>query len=181
METNSNSKVIVLVKDLAKSESPQEIYDFCQNNNYKIVYSNYYILNEIKNKNSICFNFELPSGYITYRLLKKYSIGILSVLIDRDIFLDNKFNKEYNIVGDFDFFLEISMKFKIGVIQEPLANYRLHNSNYSKKNIQNHILELQNWLRKNKSKFEKNKYNLVNIKINILKLKFKNLLVKLFN
>ena len=36
VETNSNSKVIVLVKDLAKSESPQEIYDFCQNNNYKI-------------------------------------------------------------------------------------------------------------------------------------------------
>ena len=56
-----------------------------KNNNYKIVYSNYYILNEIKNKNSIFFNFELPSGYITYRLLKKYSIGILSVLIDRDI------------------------------------------------------------------------------------------------
>ena len=36
VESNSNSKVIVLVKDLAKSESPQEIYDFCQNNNYKI-------------------------------------------------------------------------------------------------------------------------------------------------
>ena len=33
VESNSNSKVIVLVKDLAKSESPQEIYDFCQNNN----------------------------------------------------------------------------------------------------------------------------------------------------
>ena len=32
VESNSNSKVIVLVKDLAKSESPQEIYDFCQSN-----------------------------------------------------------------------------------------------------------------------------------------------------
>ena len=36
METNSNSKVIVLVKDLAKSESPQEIYDFCQSKNYEV-------------------------------------------------------------------------------------------------------------------------------------------------
>jgi len=35
-ESNSNSKVIVLVKDLAKAESPQEIYDFCQRNDYQV-------------------------------------------------------------------------------------------------------------------------------------------------
>ena len=34
VESKSNSKVIVLPKDLAKTESPQEIYDFCQKNNY---------------------------------------------------------------------------------------------------------------------------------------------------
>ena len=36
VESKSNSKVIVLVKDLANSESPQEIYDFCKNKNYKV-------------------------------------------------------------------------------------------------------------------------------------------------
>ena len=36
VESKSNSKVIVLPKDLAKPESPQEIYDFCQKNNYKV-------------------------------------------------------------------------------------------------------------------------------------------------
>ena len=36
VESKSNSKVIVLVKDLANSDSPQEIYDFCKNKNYKV-------------------------------------------------------------------------------------------------------------------------------------------------
>ncbi len=36
VENNSNSEVIILVKDLATSESPQEIYDFCLSNNLQV-------------------------------------------------------------------------------------------------------------------------------------------------
>ena len=36
VENNSNSEVIILVKDLATPESPQEIYDFCLSNNLQV-------------------------------------------------------------------------------------------------------------------------------------------------
>ena len=36
VESTSNSNVIVIAKDLAKPNSPQEIYDFCQSKNYEV-------------------------------------------------------------------------------------------------------------------------------------------------
>ena len=49
-------------------------------------------------------NFELPSGKITSDILKKYSIGILTTCVYREVFEDHLFNKKYEIIGDFDFF-----------------------------------------------------------------------------
>ena len=40
--------------------------------------------------------------------------------------------------SDFDFIINLSKKFKIGSIQEPLANYRLHENNFSTKKIELH-------------------------------------------
>ena len=41
-------------------------------------------------------------------------------MIDRDVFNYYKFKNSYNIIGDFDFIIRASLKFKIGCIQEPL-------------------------------------------------------------
>ena len=42
-------------------------------------------------------------------LLKKYTIGISATLSNKKIFQKYKFNPNYNIIGDFDFF---KIKFK---------------------------------------------------------------------
>ena len=94
-----------------------------------MIYSNYYILNERKHIKKTRGNF-LPSGFITKSLLENYVLGILSIFIEKEIFDNYSFNKEYNIIGDFDFFINLSKKYEFGCIKEPLAVYRWHDENY---------------------------------------------------
>ena len=99
-------------------------------------------------------------------------------MIDRKIFEKNKFNERYDIIGDFDLFLRLSKKYKISVIQSPLATARVHSRNFSS-NIGLYLEELNFWLRKNRFKLY-NDFNLRQIKINILKLKTKKIIKKVF-
>ena len=75
---------------------------------------------------------------------------ILTTLIRKKIFTKYKFDKKYNIIGDFDLFIKISLKEKILSMQEPLAYYRSHQSNMSTKRLDLNITELENWLSRNK-------------------------------
>ena len=144
-----------------------------KNKNFEMVYSKYYTFNEKKKKKFIQNNFELPSGKITKNLLSNYSIGILTICLKRNIFEKKKFNKKFNIIGDFDFFLKLSKIIDIGCIQKPLANYRLHNDNYSTKKIDLYIKELKNWIKDNEDDFLKDKFSLFGQKILLLKLSLK--------
>ena len=123
-----------------------------QNN---IVYSNFYILNNNTKKKLKRFEQFLPEGRITQQLLNKYTIGILSAIVKKNVFKNLLFNKKYNVIGDFDFFIKTSMISNIGSINEPLAIYRIHDSNFSLKNMKMHIEELSNWTKFNHSKLKK--------------------------
>ena len=144
-----------------------------ENQKYQMVYSNYYTLNQFKKKKFIQNNFILPSGKITSELLKKYTIGILTTLLKRNIFENQEFNEKYEIIGDFEFFIKISKKINIGCIQKPLANYRIHDENYSKKKIDIYIKELREWIKLNKKEFSKDGLNIFNQKILLFKLTIK--------
>ena len=95
-------------------------------------------------------------------------------MIDKNVFRKYRFNGNYNIIGDFDFFIKISQNYKFGCIQLPLASYRLHGGNLSQKRIDLHIKELKNWLLKNKKKLENLSYNLNSIirSLVILRIKY---------
>ena len=71
---------------------------------------------------------------------------ILSTIIKRNVFDRIKFDNRYTIIGDFDFFVRLSLIKNITAIQEPLAYYRIHDSNLTKKRIDLNIKELKNWL-----------------------------------
>ena len=154
--------------------------EFLENNSeYKIVYSNYYIKNEVKNKITLGYKNPLPHGFIAKKLLKNYTLGILTVCLDKSIFKKFLFNNSYNVIGDFDFFINVSLTEKIGCIQLPLAYYRIHTNNYSDKQIKSHIEELSNWLKNNN--FLNRDYNLslFHQKIYVFKLRVKYFLKKL--
>ena len=94
-------------------------------------------------------------------------------MLDKNIFKKYKFNSKYNIIGDFDFFIKISQKYKFGCIQSPLASYRVHDSNFSKKRIDLHIRELKDWLSINKKKLKNLSFSINSINRTLIKLKVK--------
>ena len=97
----------------------------------------------------------------------------MTVLIKRNILIKEKFNSKYNVIGDFDFFLRISLKKKIGCIQKPLAYYRIHGENFSKKYIRLYTKELDYWIEKNQKLYERLGFSLSHLKFYLIKLKVK--------
>lgn len=159
-----------------KSKTQDQVKVFEKNKSLSFVYSNFYQFNQKLKKKYLFSNSDLPSGRITQQLLDDYKIGIITVMMKKDIFKKEKFDKRLNIIGDFDFFLRLSLKYEMKVIQKPLAYYRLHTTNYSKLNLTKYITETELWLNKKKNKFQVSTYSLKNIKISLYKLKFKKLL-----
>ena len=101
-------------------------------------------------------------------------------LLEKSFFKLNSFNNNYNVIGDFDYFINLSQKFEIGCVQEPLAYYRIHGNNFSLKKIDVYINELSKWIIENESKLISNNLNLRKQKILLLKLRIKNFLRRLF-
>ena len=144
-----------------------------KNKKTKIIYSNFFLLNQVSKKKHIGYKNLLPTGYITQKILNNYSVGFVTTMLDKNIFDKYKFNGKYNIIGDFDFFIKVSQKYQFGCIQSPLATYRVHGSNLSSRKIDLHIKELTNWLNINKKSLNKISYNTSSIKKTLLKLKIK--------
>ena len=117
---------------------------------------------------------KLPSGQITQNLLDDYKIGILSVMMSKNFFKKKKFNSNYNIIGDFDFFLKLSIQENFYCIQKPLAYYRVHSRNYSK-NYDLYYTEFNKWLKLNSSRLKKLNYSLKKVNFLNYKLKIKKL------
>ena len=109
-------------------------------------------------------------------MLRNYKIGILTVMISKSIFKKEKFDINYNIIGDFDFVIKLSKKIEFACVQEPLAYYRHHNKNYSTKNLSEYINELKYWFKKNKVILENEGYSLRSQSFLLKKLQFKSFL-----
>jgi hypothetical protein len=147
---------------------------FKSKKNLRICYSNYllwYQKKKIKIK-AINYKFKVNPQF----LLNKYNLGILTVTVEKSFFKKNFFDFKYQVIGDFDFFIKLSLKTQIGFIKDPLATYRVHGNNYSIKNIDLHINELDFWIKKNEKKMYRNNINLKEQKKYLLKLKFKKFL-----
>jgi glycosyltransferase involved in cell wall biosynthesis len=113
-----------------------------------MVCSNYYIFQERYIKSTIAHKFSLPMGWVINELLCNYYVGLLTLMVRRDIFQERDcyFNDRYHIIGDFDCVIRLSREVKLACLQEPLAYYRVHEHNESKKKRYLHIDELNNWI-----------------------------------
>ena len=142
-----------------------------------MVYSNFYTLKN--DKKFVQYKNELPEGNITKYLLKKYTIGLVTTCLKKEAFKDSTFDKNTNIIGDFDFFINLSHKFKIGCIQKPLAYYGDHDKSLSKKKLEIYISELSKWINDHNKKFKDYGESLIHLKYLLFKLKIKNFFEKL--
>ena len=114
------------------------------------VYSNYDILKN--NTSSTAFKNKQPEGFVSNVLLQHPFISILTVFFKKKILKDNnlKFDKKYNIIGDFDLFFKLSKIVAFSYIHEPLAIYRKHSQNFSILNTNLFVKEYSLWLKQNK-------------------------------
>lgn len=157
----------------SKNKLKKQVEFLEKNKNYNIIYSNLFLFNEKKNKISLFSKTNLYNGKITQLLLDNFKMPILTTMIKKKIFSKFSFDKNYNIIGDFDLFIRISLREKIYSIQEPLAFYRIHDSNMTSKKIELNISELERWLKKNYKKKSFRNYNFSNVKKMIQSLKIK--------
>ena len=112
-----------------------------------LVYSNLYLFFEQTQKEKIYSRKILKSGYITKNLLKNYNIGISTVLLRKEAYNSvNGFNNKFNVIGDFDLIVRLSLKWKFDCLQEPLSYYRIHNKNFILINDTLEIEELDKWV-----------------------------------
>lgn len=152
----------------------KQINFFSKNKNTNVIYSNLFLFDENKNKNKLFSKDELYNGKVTQKLLDDFKMPILTVLFKKKIFKKYKFNKRYNIIGDFDLFIRMSLNEKILSLQEPLAHYRLHPSSMSIRRLDLNISELESWVKENKNKKEFKYFDLSQINKKIRTLKIKN-------
>ena len=156
-----------------KNKLKRQVFEISKDNTYKLIYTNFFV-NIFDQKKAIKkFSKILNSGYITQKLLDSYDIGILTVLIDRKVLKKYKFNCRYNIIGDFDLFINLSLKYKIKALQQPLAKYRIHNNNYSSEKMDIHIKELSRWLKIKKKDKNFKTFSFKSIYFLLLKLRIK--------
>ena len=104
------------------------------NKDVGLVYSNYYKWDQKKLffKKRLLTNVPLPEGKITNFLLKKYVVGICTIVIKKSFLVKKKvFNPKFNMLSDFLFVLNFSLNANFKCIQEPLAIYRYHGSQMS--------------------------------------------------
>jgi len=114
--------------------------------NQDFFYCNRYTFYEKNKKLEIFRKLDLPNGKIYNYLAKDYFISISGLIIKKEIFDKvGLFNKDFNIIGDFDLVMRMSRKFNGHATNEPLLFYRYHKNNFSKINLEMFFKEFNKW------------------------------------
>lgn len=127
----------------------EQVLAMNNNPNIGYCYTGFKILNQINGTLKSAYNNnQLKSGYISRDLLNRYTVGMLTLMINKQIILNNNinFNKKYNMIGDFDFVIRLSRISSGLAIPKDLAIYRKHSSNLSMINKDQHFEERKQWL-----------------------------------
>ena len=136
------------------------------NSKYSFCYTNFYYMRN--NRSRKAFQRVQPSGNIYKYQLRKYSVGIITVVIKKDCFMKMKykFNSKYTYCGDFEFFIRFLECNNAIYINSCLAFYRVDNPNsISNSSVLNNIEEMKFAI----SEIEKSTHYDVNKELYILK------------
>ena len=98
-------------------------------------------------KTKIFSKSKFPSGFVTNYLLNDYVVKMGTIIIKKRIAKLYKFNQNYNIIGDFDFILRVSEKFKAKAFNDLLVTIRIHQNNFSHTNRKLFYNEFKSWIK----------------------------------
>ena len=136
-----------------------------KNKKIGLVYSNLFKYYG-KNNKKIAHNHKLPEGKVTKKIIKDYSVGMLTIIVRKSFVskMKNIFNYKYDLIADFDFVLNFSLKYDFACINEPLAYYRIHNEQLQKKQMIIQAKQYCKWYKEKKVSKVFKDYDLSKIK-----------------
>ena len=111
--------------------------------------ANFWVHSDRKGKRWKFREAAIPTGWVLDHLLSGQLVGLLTLMVRRAALdsLDYPCDPRYHVFGDRDLGIRLSMAWKMGCVQEPIAVYRLHDANETAKHRVRHIEEIRTWLR----------------------------------
>ena len=134
---------------------------FFSSQKFKFSYSKFHYFFQKSKKFKINYEKELPNGNVYDFLSRNYQVAISGLIIRKDLLEKiDFFNKEFNIIGDFDVVMKISKIEEAYVIQKPLLSIRIHGENFSDKHRKMYFKEFKKWyfFQERDNFFTKNKF-----------------------
>jgi len=132
-----------------------------------LVYGNCWLLNRknIIKKKKVFSKSKLSKGSITKSLLDDYKVALVTIVIRKAFLPDitNVFNAKYDLLADFDFSVNFSLKHKFDYIQDPVAIYKRHESQLSRRSFGKQVKQLESWITKIKLNPKINSFSLLSI------------------
>jgi glycosyltransferase involved in cell wall biosynthesis len=118
-----------------------------------LVYSNYWVVDEIRKKRSLFRKKQLPSGWVVNDILEDYPVGMLTLVVRRIAFdrLNGGCNPAYHVIGDLDLVVRLAVDWKMACNQNPLAFYRLHGENEGQRQKKRQLNEYKTWIEEQRS------------------------------
>ena len=149
-KANGSILAFLDVDDYWKENKLEEQVPLFEDSSVGFACSNYEVQHDLKNKSWIVFKKDIPSGFVTDNLLASYFIGLLTLMIRKEAYdsLEYGFDPLFNIMGDLDMTIRLSMKWKLGTSQKVLAVCRKHGNNALVQERDKHINELEYWINK---------------------------------
>jgi glycosyltransferase involved in cell wall biosynthesis len=97
---------------------------------YHVIYGGYQIIDG-EGKCSEQVARDTPSGWLTKKLIRRNSISIGAIMVDRCVLQAYRFDPTYNLLGDFDLWIRLSHKYPFGTVSEVVELSRQHGANLS--------------------------------------------------
>lgn len=159
----SSGKYIALIDtdDWWEPDKLRDQINKFREDNYALIYTNMNIVYQKKSRFGFIINWIIskllsrkfcnifaPQGFILRELLYHYQVGLPSIVFKKEVF--DSFNDNYHIIGDYDFVIRLSKKYKIGYINKCLTNYRVHGFNESMIKRDTYHYEMSLWYEKMK-------------------------------
>ena len=113
-----------------------------------LVYSNFWILNTNSFfKKKIFSRKKLPNGNVLKAMLLNYSVGLSTIIIRKKNIknINNVFNVKYDLLADYDFIINFSIKNEFQCIQKPTTFIRVHDKGTSYLYKDKQIQQLKSW------------------------------------
>ncbi|ABE52511.1 glycosyltransferase family 2 protein [Methanococcoides burtonii] len=132
-----------------KLEKQMAIFE--STSNVKLVFSDCNIVDSQHNIINRSFAVQTPArGNVFEKLLMSYNfIPLVTAMIEKDVLDDvGCFDNTYRIAEEYDMFLRIAYKYPIDFVDEPLAEYRVHDSNCSHRQdigIKEELMIMDHW------------------------------------